>query len=130
MAVLRRPWAYATVYTCLSLTIEGGLIVLAGLSVPEDNGILAPVVLTVPPAIAALAGGNRRADKFALLTILTIVLTLAVTLVANKATGVSTGLLEPIVDRWIAGFLAAMLTFRLTARGEAASEEGRGGARR
>ena len=87
-------------------------------TVPQDNKILAPIVLTVPPVVSALVSGYRRLGEFVALVLLTTVLTLEVTIVVNKVTGVSTGLLEPIIDRWIAGFLAAVLTVRLATGGK------------
>jgi hypothetical protein len=99
MAILKRPWAFAILYTCISLGVEGALIVLAGLRVPQDNKLLAPVVLTVPPVLSALVAGFRRLGEFVPVALLTIVLTVGLTIVANKSTGVSTGLLEPIIVR-------------------------------
>ena len=56
----RSPWSFAALYTAMSLAVEIVLIVVVGLKVPEDNAVIAPVVLTVPPLLAAQCSGYRR----------------------------------------------------------------------
>ncbi len=55
-------------------------------TVPQDNKILAPIVLTVPPVVSALVSGYRRLGEFVALVFPTTVLTLEVTIVVHKVT--------------------------------------------
>jgi hypothetical protein len=110
----RKPWAFAVLYTVLSLAVEIVLIVAMRLKVPEDNAVIAPIILTLPPLLAALLSGYRR--PFSLLfrlAVLTSILTLLITLVVTRISGVSTGLAEPVFNRSIAGWLAATIINRL-----------------
>lgn len=110
----RKPWAFAAVYTVLSLFIEAVLLVVFRLRIPEDNGIIAPVVLTLPPLAATWCSEFRRPLKAMIATAaLTSVLTLVVTIIGTRLSGVSTGLLEPIINRCIAGGLAAVIARRV-----------------
>jgi len=85
--------------------------------VPGDNARIAPVVLTVPPALAAALSGYRRPfEDFLVIATLAAILTLLITAVVSRLSGVSTGLVEPIINRSVAGWLAATLTNRVTAK--------------
>ncbi len=111
----RRPWAFALLYVGLSLAVEILLIVVVGWRVPEDNARIAPILLTVPPSLAAILSGYRRTPGMVLMVaLLAAALTLVITLSVNRLTGINTGLLEPIINRSVAGWLAAALTNRLT----------------
>lgn len=113
----RKPWAFAIVYTLLSLCIEALLLVVFRLRIPQDNGIIAPIVLTVPPLAAAWCSGFRRPfQDLITVAVLASVLTLVVTIIGTRLSGVSTGLLEPIINRFIAGALAAVIAARVLAR--------------
>ena len=73
----RKPWAFAALYTGLSLAVEIVLIVAMRLKVPENNALIAPIVLTLPPLLAPQLSGYRR--PFTLLirvAVLTSILTL------------------------------------------------------
>ena len=59
----RRPWAFAVFYMVVSLLVEIFLIVIVRWKVPEDNGRIAPILLTVPPLLAAGFSGYRRPLK-------------------------------------------------------------------
>ncbi len=114
----RRPLAFAILYTCLSLAVEIVLIVVLGLTVPEHNAVVAPIVLTVPPLLAAACSDYRRSLRdFCTVAALTSVLTLVITLIVTGLTGISTGLAEPILNRSFAGALGALTTNRLSAQG-------------
>jgi hypothetical protein len=115
IAIRRKPWALAIIYAAVSLAVEAGLIVVGGLRVPEDNAVIAPIVLTIPPVLAAWIAGYRRPKEWIILAILASVLTLGLTLLACRITGISTGLAEPIVVRTLAGFLAGTITNRVAA---------------
>ncbi|MBI5395614.1 MAG: hypothetical protein HZA91_09995 [Verrucomicrobia bacterium] len=108
----RQPWALAIIYMVVSLAVEAALMVVGHLKVPQDNAILAPVVLTIPPVLAAWICGYRWPKELVLVAIVLSVLTLGLTLLAGRLTGVSTGLLEPIIVRAIAGFLAGSIVNR------------------
>jgi len=115
IAIRRKPWALAIIYAAVSLAVEAGLIVVGRLRVPEDNAVIAPIVLTIPPVLAAWIAGYRRPKEWIILAILASVLTLGLTLLACRITGISTGLAEPIVVRTLAGFLAGTITNRVAA---------------
>lgn len=111
-----RPWAFAALYVVVSLLVEIVLIAVVGWKVPDDNARIAPVVLTVPPVLAAGFSGYRRPLKDLLVVAaLASILTLLITVVVSRLSGVSTGLVEPIINRSAAGWLAAMLTNRVNA---------------
>ena len=110
MSLKDKPWVLAVVYVALSLAVEAALMVVGRLRVPQDNAILAPVVLTVPPLLAAWATGRRRPRDLVVLAVLLSVLTLVLTLAAGRLTGVKTGLAEPLIVRAVAGFLAGLVT--------------------
>lgn len=103
-------WAFALVYTAVSIGTEVALIV-GGLEVPRDNAVIAPIILTLPPLGAAWLAGRRRRE-LVLLAALTALLTIVVTLTVNRLTGVVTGLLEPLINRPIAALLAALVVER------------------
>lgn len=113
----RKPaWAFALIYTALSMATEIVLIVVFRMKIPQDNGIIAPIILTLPPLLAAWIAGYRPRRGLAILTILTAILTVIVTLTVTHFTGVSTGLREPLINRPIAGFLAALIARRWVAK--------------
>ena len=113
----RRPLAFAVFYMSVSLLVEIVLMVGLGLKVPQDNARIAPVLLTLAPALAAGLSGFRRPFKdFLTVAALASILTLLVTIVVSRLSGISTGLAEPIFNRSVAGWLAASLTNRLTAK--------------
>ena len=106
-------WFFAVVYTVLSLAVEIVLLVVGRLQIPRDNALIAPVVLTLPPMLAAWIFGYRRPKAFFLLAGLTAALTLGITILFGRFTGISTGLAEPILVRSAAGFLAMVLARRV-----------------
>jgi hypothetical protein len=103
-------WLYALLYTLVSMATEIALMVVFRLKVPRDNFIIAPIILTIPPLLAAWFAGYRAPREFTVLAGLTAVLTVVVTLTITHFTGVSTGLREPLINRPIAAILAALLT--------------------
>lgn len=103
------PWAFALIYTALSMATEIVLIVVFRLKIPQQNGIIAPIILTLPPLLAAWICGFRSWKQLIGLAALTAVLTIIVTLTVTHCTGVATGLREPLINRPIASFLAAIL---------------------
>jgi hypothetical protein len=92
------------------------LIVVFRLKVPGDNAIIAPIILTIPPVMAARIAGYRAGRGLFLLAGWTAVLTLGVTLLVTHFTGVSTGLTEPLINRPVAAFLAAVIANRILRR--------------
>lgn len=112
----RQPWAFAILYVALSMAIEIVLMVVFRLKVPADNARIAPILLTVPPILAAGISGFRRPLRdFWTVALLSAVLTLVVTIVVTRLTGINTGLAEPIFNRSLAGLLAALVTNRVRA---------------
>jgi hypothetical protein len=107
-----RALIFAAIYVGLSIGLEAALIVVLHWKVPQDNGRIAPIILTVPPVLAALMVCGRRRGRFIFLAAVTVGLTLAITIGVNRLTGVSTGLAEPLANRGLAGFLAAMIMGR------------------
>ncbi len=105
----RKPWAMAIIYVVVSLAVEAALMVVGHLKVPQHNGILAPVVLTVPPLLVAWICGYRRPKELAAVAVLLSVMTLVLTVTFGRITGVSIGMIEPILNRLLAGFLAGMI---------------------
>src|ERR1035437_7832841 len=101
----RKPWAFALIYTALSMATEIVPMVVFRLRIPQHNAIIAPLILTIPPLLAAWIAGYRSHTKLAVLAVLTAVLTVVVTLTVTHFTGVSTGLREPLINRPVAGFL-------------------------
>lgn len=120
MKISRTAWAFAVIYMALSLGVEASLITFGGLRVPEDSAKIAPVILVLPPVLAALLAGYRGRKELVMLVILTAVFTVALTLAVNRITGISTGLVEPIINRSIAGFMAAVMTNRIIGTGKVA----------
>lgn len=88
-------------------------MLLWGLRVPQDNARIAPVILTIPPILAALASGYRKPKAFVTIVVLTAIITVAVTHAFIKITGISAGLVEPMINRLVAGVLAGFATNRL-----------------
>lgn len=123
MAVEKRTLVFAVVYMALSMAVEVVLIAAVGLRIPQDNAIIAPILLTLSPVLAALISGYRRPKEFFLVIILAVVLTLLIVLVFSRLTGISTGLLEPIFNRSLAGLLAATITNILVPRIKATGTE-------
>jgi len=114
MRLTRKPWVFAITYVVLSLGVEVALIIFGGLTVPENNAQIAPVILTIPPILAASIVGYRKVRSFVIVVVLTSILTLLITLTFIKLTGISMGLVEPIINRFTAGLLAGILTKKLT----------------
>lgn len=108
----KNPWALALIYASISLGVEAAVMMVGRLKVPQDNAILAPIVLTIPPLLTAWICGYRRPKDWVTVAALLGVLTLVFTLLAGRLTQVSTGLLEPIIVRSIAGFLGGMIAAR------------------
>lgn len=113
MNLKNRPWALAVLYVVVSLVVEAGMMIIGHLRVPQDNAILAPVVMTVPPVLAAWLGGYRRPREWIMAAVLLSVLTFLITAVFGRVTGIHTGLLEPIINRALAGFLAGVIANRV-----------------
>jgi len=111
-AALLGPLITAVVYAAVSLTIEATAMVVGGLKVPRDNRILIPIVLTVPPLVAAWTVGNRALAPLLVAAGTLSALTLVLTIAAGRVTGTSTGLAEPIIIRAIAGGLAGVVINR------------------
>lgn len=111
------PWAFALVYTALSMATEIVLIVVFRLKIPQHNAIIAPVILILPPIVAAWIAGYRSPKDLGITAALTSLSTLVVTLTVTHFTKVNTGLLEPLINRPIAAWLAAVLANRIIARG-------------
>ena len=107
------PWAFALVYTALSIATEMVLIVVFRLKIPEHNAIIAPIILTIPPIMAAWIAGYRSPKSLGVMAAMTAFLTLVVTLTVTHFTRVNTGLLEPLINRPAASFLAAIITNKL-----------------
>jgi hypothetical protein len=108
--MLKRAALYALVYAGLSLGAEVVLLVVFRLRVPQDNRIIAPVVLVAPPVAAAWRAQRRMSAATVALAVLTSALTVVSTVIVTRATGKSVGLLEPMLARPLAGFLAALAT--------------------
>jgi hypothetical protein len=113
MTIKNNPWVFAVFYMAISMATEIVLIVLFGLRVPRDNKIIAPILLTIPPVVAAWFGGYRRPKILTTNVLLTAALTLGTTLAANALTGIHTGIAEPMITRSLAGLLGAAITNRL-----------------
>ncbi len=113
MTIKRNPLVFAVLYMAVSMATEIVLIVVVGLRVPQDNKLIAPILLTLAPVLAAVIGGYRRPKVFAINVVLTTALTLGITLAANALTGIHTGIVEPIFSRSLAGLLGAAITNRL-----------------
>ena len=107
------PWAFALIYTALSMATEIVLIVVFRLKIPEQNAIIAPIILTIPPILAAWVARYRQWRELGILAVLTAVLTIVVTLTVTHFTKVNTGLAEPLINRPIASFLAAIIANKL-----------------
>lgn len=82
---------------------------------PRDNAILAPVVLTIPPALSAWICGYRRFKAILVISAWLSALTLILTMVIGKLTGISTGMVEPVFHRGLAGLLAGVIGNRCLA---------------
>lgn len=113
---LNHPFAFGVIYMALSMAIEIGLLVIARLRIPDDNAVIAPILLVVSPVAAALICGYRRPATVITLVILTAVLTLICVMAFGRLTGISTGVAPPIILRTIAGTLAAALSARVSTR--------------
>jgi len=111
--MLRRPpWVFGLVFMGLSMFIEIVLLVVVRLHIPQDNAIIAPILLIVSPLAACWICHYRRPREIALLSILAVFFTLLFVAVFGRLTGISTGVLPPIVLRTAAGFLAALIVKR------------------
>ena len=109
---MSHPLAFGLIYMALSMAIEIVLLVVVRLRIPDDNAIIAPILLVVSPVAAALICGRRRPATVITLAILTVVLTLVCVMGFGRLTGISTGVAPPIVLRTLAGTLAAALSAR------------------
>ena len=107
------PWAFALIYTALSMATEILLIVVFRLKIPADNATIAPIILILPPIAAAWIARYRSAKELVILAVLTALLTIVVTLTVTHFTKVTTGLLEPLINRPIAAFLAAIIANKI-----------------
>ena len=116
MKIKKQPWALAIIYVIVSLAIEAAAMVIGHLKPPQDNAVLAPIVLTIPPLVAAWLCGYRRPRMLIWTAILLSVLTLLLTAIAGRLTGISTGMVEPILNRVLVGFLAGLIANRWIAR--------------
>ena len=99
----------AIIYVIASLAVEAVFIVVGHLKVPQDNAILAPVVLTIPPLLVAWICGYRRPKELIAVAVSLSLLTLGLTVIAGALTGISTGMVEPIINRTLAGFLVGSI---------------------
>jgi hypothetical protein len=124
----KHPWVFAALYMAISMATEIVLIIVVGLRVPRDNKAIAPIILTVPPVLAAWIGGYRQPKAFTINVVLTAGLTLGVTLAANALTGISTGVVEPIITRSLAGLLGGAITNRLAPGTGSARDDDEGAA--
>ena len=61
MTIRRKPWAFGVIYMALSMAIEIVLLVVVRLRIAQDNAIIAPILLIVSPATAAVICGYRPA---------------------------------------------------------------------
>jgi hypothetical protein len=111
---VKRILIFTLMYLIISISIEAAMITIGKLDIPKDNARIAPVLLTIPPVLAALIAKYRIFKQFIIVVFLVIVFTLVITLIFTTLTGITTGLAEPIINRTFAGFLAAWLTNRLT----------------
>ena len=93
----------------LSMAIEIVLLVVVRLRIPQDNAIIAPILLIVSPLVAAVICGYRRPKELIVAAAAAVVLTLVLVMVFGRLTGISTGIAPPMVLRTLAGFLAGML---------------------
>ena len=112
----RQPWALAIVYVIVSLAVEAIVMIVGHLKAPQHNAILAPVVLTIPPLLAAWICGYHRPRELVIVALLLSVATLVLTVTLGKLTGISTGMAEPVLVRALSGFLAGLIANRLTNR--------------
>ena len=103
-----RPWVYGLIYMGLSMAIEIVLLVVFRLKIPQDNGIIAPILLIASPILAAWICGYRRPPEMVLAVVITIVFTLLLVMGFGRVTGI----LAPVIIRSTAGFAAAWLTNR------------------
>ena len=110
----KRPaWVFVLIYTALSMGTEIILLVVFRLKIPQHNSIIAPIIQTIPPVLAAWIAGYRSLREVALVAALTAILTLVVTLTVTHFTKVTTGLIEPLINRPVASFLAVIIANKL-----------------
>ena len=110
-------WGFGIIYTAFSLAVEIFLLVVIRLRIPQDNKIIAPIILVVAPLLAAWVCGYRKRSAIVVVAVLALVLTLLFTMVFGRLAGISTGLGPPILIRSLAGFFAALATQRLIRNG-------------
>ncbi len=113
--VLRHPLTFGVIYMALSMAIEIALLVVGRLHIPDDNAVIAPILLVVSPVAAALICGYRRPITVIALAVLTVVMTVALVIGFGRLTGISTGLAPPIVLRTLAGSFACLVSSRMSA---------------
>lgn len=111
----RPPWVFGLVFMALSMVIEIALLVVGRLRIPQDNAIIAPIILTLSPVAAAWFCRYRRAREILLLSCLAVFFTLLLVLVFSRVTHITTGVLPPIFLRTAAGWLAAAIVNRRVA---------------
>ena len=111
---MSHPLVFGVIYMAISMAIEIALLVVVRLRIPDDNAVIAPILLIASPVAAALICGYRRPATVIALAILTVVLTLACVMGFGRLTGISTGVAPPIVLRTLAGTLAAALSARFS----------------
>ena len=110
MTIHRKPLAFGVIYMTLSMAIEIALLVVVRLRIPQDNRIIAPVLLIVAPVAAGVLCGYRRPGTLSAVASATVILTLVLVMGFGRLTGISTGVVSPIVLRTLAGWLAAVVT--------------------
>jgi hypothetical protein len=103
------PLAYGFIYMGLSMAIEIALLVVFRLKIPQDNSIIAPILLIASPVCAALICGHRHGRTLVPLVLITIFLTLLLVMGFGRVTGI----VPPVIIRTLAGCCAAWLVSRV-----------------
>ena len=112
----RSPWVFGLAFMAVSMVIEIALLVVCRLRIPQDNAIIATILLTASPVIASWVCHYRRIRELLLLSGLAVLFTLGFVLGFSRLTGITTGILPPIFIRTAAGLMAAMIVNRRTGR--------------
>jgi hypothetical protein len=89
---LKKVLFFTLMYLIFSLSIEAAMITFGNLEIPKDNARIAPVILSVPPVLAALIANYRTRKQFFVVVFLVIALTIVLTLIFTTLTGIFTGL--------------------------------------
>jgi hypothetical protein len=100
---------FGLVFMALSVALEIFLVVVMRLRAPQDDAIIALILLTVSPIAAALICGYRRPKELIIVSFLAVLFTVLFVMVFGRITGISTGIVPPIVIRTLAGLLAAVV---------------------